>query len=137
MPQTFPTAAVNTGSNTQFSSAPDPSAVIQPQSVWRGDRGHCLTILERQGNTFRGRFDVGPSITREVTGTVAGRNISWLAKDVHAIRGKLGDDNFGTITGDRIDFVWGPAAVRNTQTYTLFRASGPNASSSASYPPAR
>jgi len=125
--QIAPPATLNAGSQAQPIVAPDPSAAIQPQSVWRGEGGHCLTILERKGNTFRGRFDIGSAISREMTGTVMGRSIIWLARDVHPIRGNPGDDNFGTITGDRIDFVWGPPPDRSSHTYSLFRASGPTA----------
>jgi hypothetical protein len=46
-----------------------------------------------------------------IKGTVKDGKVDWFAKDVRAIRGKVGDDNHGTITsddlGDKIDFVWG------------------------------
>ena len=86
-------------------TAGSPADAIQPNSVWR-DGNKVLTILERKGDAFRARFDVGQGIVREVTGPIKDDKLSWLAKDVRAVRGGPGGDNFGTIHGDSIDFTW-------------------------------
>ena len=93
----------------QVSGAPASTDALQPQSVWtRVNAGVnlALTILERQGEKFVGRFEVGPGIERLVNGTIKDGKISWLAKDVSAIKGARGGDNEGTIKGDSIDFTW-------------------------------
>jgi pimeloyl-ACP methyl ester carboxylesterase len=86
-------------------AAGSPADAIQPNSVWEDGQGVTLTILERNGGTFRARFHSGKA-DREVTGTVKDDTISWLAKDVRAISGGPGGDNFGTITDGKIDFTW-------------------------------
>ncbi len=89
-------------------AAPDP---FQPKSVWVNvGQKMTLTVLERNGEKFLAHFEIGDVIDREVTGTVKDGKLSWLAKDVRAIKGDAGGDNQGTITsdkvGDMIDFVW-------------------------------
>ncbi len=91
------------GSN-ELCSAGDAADVIQVGSTWQDNVGHTLIILERNGGTYRGRFTKNDQFVREVTGPTAGNKISWLAKDVNPIKGGPGGDNFGTITGDKIDF---------------------------------
>lgn len=86
-------------------AAGSPADAIQPNSVWQDGRSVTLTMLERNGNTFRARVNSGKAV-REVTGTVKDDTISWLAKDVRAISGEPGGDNFGTITDGKIDFTW-------------------------------
>jgi poly(3-hydroxybutyrate) depolymerase len=86
-------------------AAGSPADAIQPNSVWQDGRSTTLTILERNGNTFRARVETRNAV-REVTGTVKDKTISWLAKDVRAISGGPGGDNFGTITDGKIDFTW-------------------------------
>jgi hypothetical protein len=70
-----------------------------------------LTVIERKGEKFLARFEDGGLVVREVTGTVKDGKVSWLAKDVRAIKGGAGGDNQGTIAsdkdGDLINFVWG------------------------------
>ncbi|QDV68117.1 Serine/threonine-protein kinase PknE [Rosistilla carotiformis] len=80
-----------------------------------------LTILSRNGESFRALVSAGQGLRREVHGKIAGNEISWLAKDVHVIVGKAGGDNTGTISqdgaGPRIDFRWsGPGAASGTFT---------------------
>jgi len=103
---------------------PDPSATkpvdpdrkaaadpFQPNSVWvNAAQKLTLTVIERKGEKFLARFESGDKIVREVSGTVKDGKVTWLAKDVRAIKGKVGGDNQGTITKDKdgnlIDFVW-------------------------------
>jgi len=86
-------------------AAGSPADAIRPNSVWEAAHGMKLTILERNGGTFRARLQAGKS-DREVSGTVKGDTISWLAKDVRATSGGPGGDTFGTIRGGTIDFTW-------------------------------
>jgi hypothetical protein len=99
------------------SPAPKPPASTSPvdpfraKSVWINDEQKMnLTVLERKGETFRARFVIGPTIDREVTGTVKDGKLSWLAKDVKAVNGNGGGDNQATITrdndGDLLEFTW-------------------------------
>ncbi len=92
-----------------------PAAPADPfaeKSVWvnTGTIRQVLTVIERKGENFRARFEVGTAIDREVSGQVKGGKVSWLAKDVKAATGLPGGDNAGTLVrdkeGDRIDFAW-------------------------------
>jgi hypothetical protein len=100
-----------------------PMGPFQPKSIWFSDKPRrVLTVTERKGAIFQATFEVGPSITRMIKGTVKDGKVDWFAKDVRAIRGNVGDDNQGTITnddlGDKIDFVWGLHGKQKGQ-YTL------------------
>ena len=89
-----------------------PEDPFAEKSVWISTGGirTVLTVTERKAGTFKARFEVGPGIDRELSGTVKDGKVSWLAKDVKAIRGTPGGDNVGTLArdkdGDRIDFTW-------------------------------
>ena len=74
---------------------------IQAGSTWQDNAGRTLIILQRMGGTYRGRFTKNDQFIREVTGSVTGDKISWLAKDVSAIKGGPGN-NFGTIKDDKM-----------------------------------
>lgn len=64
-----------------------------------------ITIFERSGETYRGRY-VSAYFDREVTGTIKDGKISWLAKDVQGTRGGQGGDHEGIVYADgSIDFV--------------------------------
>jgi len=83
-----------------------PTDTLQVGSVWvGGDLNHKLTITERKGENFRGRFTASV-FDREVTGIVKEGRISWNAKDVTASKGGPGGDNVGVARGERIDFTW-------------------------------
>jgi hypothetical protein len=90
--------------------------LFQPKSTWVGNKKPrlVLTVTERKGANFRAKFAVGPGITRMISGTVKDGKVDWFAKDVIAVKGRVGDDNHGTIAsddlGDKIDFVWGPGS---------------------------
>jgi len=93
----------------------NPPAKIDPfqeKSVWVSDGGsaNVLTVTERKGDKFKARFLIGQGISRDVTGTVKDGKLVWLAKDVIAVRGRPGADNYGTLAtdvkGERIDFVY-------------------------------
>ncbi len=89
-------------------TASRPSAatdLVRAGSVWSTDV-RSLTILERDGERFRARFE-SPTQIRDVTGRIAGNEIVWLGRDVVAVRGGPGDDNFGVIRGDELDLKWG------------------------------
>jgi|GEM_PF-1034061 serine/threonine protein kinase/formylglycine-generating enzyme required for sulfatase activity/WD40 repeat protein len=87
--------------------------LFQSDSVWSNvaDKNEMiLTVIERKGEIFRARFEIGSTIVREVKGTIKDDKVSWLAKDEKVITGHPGGDNYGTIVGDdgsaKIDFVW-------------------------------
>jgi serine/threonine protein kinase len=94
------------------SPASPPSDPFEVNSVWVGDSPRkVLTVIARKGEKFTAKFEIADDmIEREVTGTINDGTLSWLAKDVRAIRGRVGGDNHGTIrsdeSGDEIDFVW-------------------------------
>jgi hypothetical protein len=98
-----------------------------PKSVWVGTAAQTLTVTERAGDTFRGRFEVGATIVRDVSGTVKDGRVTWLAKDVTAVKGAAGGDNTGTLAsdkdGDRLDVTWtAPGAAGGT--FVLRRQKG-------------
>ncbi len=81
-------------------------------SLWVDAKNNLrLTVLARSGETFSARFLVKDSIERIVSGTYAAGKVAWLAKDVRAVKGSQGSDNFGTLVKDdegyRLDFTWG------------------------------
>jgi internalin A len=98
---------------TKFATSASALDPFQPKSIWVGNKKPklVLTVTERKGASFRAKFVVGPGITRMISGTVKDGKVDWFAKDVIAIKGRVGDDNHGTIAsddlGDKIDFVWG------------------------------
>lgn len=104
--------------------AAEPVDAVQPGAVWRDEPGRrTLMILDRQGETFRGRFQLGENIVREMTGTAKGSRIFWLSKDVKAVKGKPGGDNYGSIRGDKIMFEWHDADGQSGE-YELIRVEG-------------
>jgi len=103
-----------------------PVSPFQSKSVWTDDTGSkTLSVTELDGATFRGRFTIGTNYVRDVTGTFKDGKVSWLAKDVRAIKGGAGHDNHGTLStdklgGSKIDFVSNAPA-----TFTLYLKSKP------------
>ena len=88
-----------------------PADPFKTDTVWvNKEQKQTLTVLERKGETFRARFVIGETIDREIAGTVKDGKLSWLAKDVKAIKGTAGADNQATIIrdkdGDLLDFTW-------------------------------
>jgi len=69
-----------------------------------------LRLISRDGDRYTALFLVGENIIREIKGKISGSKIQWLAKDVTAIKGGPGGDNFGVLTqdgkGPRLDFKW-------------------------------
>jgi hypothetical protein len=108
-----------------------PASIIQAGAVWR-DETRVLTILERNGAQFRGRFEIADKIVREFTGEVKDNEISWLAKNVRAIRGKPGHDNFGKIKGDAIEISYSLNGVSGGPPYMLAKVSGPSSTGGSS-----
>ena len=69
----------------------------------------------------------GEQMLRELHGEIQGNKVSWLAKNVVALKGKPGADNFGTIRrekdGARIDIRYGEGLENATNTFTVRRVS--------------
>jgi|GEM_PF-871995 len=113
-PYTAPAAANHTAVET-----------FRVGTVWKGETSNedfQLTVLERSGARFKGRFE-SKRWVREVFGTASGRSVSWKGRDVRAVKGSAGGDNQGTIAkdgqGTRIDFTW--RGGNNQGTFTLRR----------------
>jgi hypothetical protein len=80
---------------------------VQLNSIWVGDGpSKVLTITERREETFRGKFEVGDSIIREVSGTIKDGKLSWTSKDVRTVKGGPGGDNSGVVIGNKIEFTY-------------------------------
>ena len=99
------------------------SDVFTAKSVWVNDAKQAtFTVLERDGQRFRARFQIGDNTDREIVGEVKGDKVSWLAKNVRAARGNRGGDNTGTFgkdgDGPKIDFTWRSDAG-GSGTFTL------------------
>ena len=84
-------------------SAPtSPSDAVQPNTVWSTGAGETLTILERKGEWFKGRYQANfDNVLREMTGTVKGNQIFWLSRDTAVLRGYGSGDCYGTFDGDK------------------------------------
>jgi hypothetical protein len=88
----------------QAQVAADP---FQVKSVWvNDDNKMTLTVTERDGESFQAKWQIGDRINRIVNGTIKGNKVSWQAKDVRAVKGGVGGDNYGTIAVNTINFVW-------------------------------
>ena len=107
--------------NIELKELPPAADSLQPGSVWVAEPGNSLfTILERQGERFKARFEVGRQV-REVNGTIKDGRLRWLAGNVKAISGNPGGDNEGEIRGDEVAMTWsnpgGP--IRGRFTFRL------------------
>jgi hypothetical protein len=98
---------------------------FQPGTVWSGTQEwrvpkdsntHTarfkLTVLERDGNTFKARAEIpapkgGGTTVRDVKGVTQNGVIRWSAADVVALSGTRGKDMGGTISGNRIVLQYG------------------------------
>lgn len=109
--------AMSNSSAPAQDKAASPADAFQVNSVWADvadvrflDKGKSLTVTAREGEKFKATFKFQDEIEREITGTIKDGKLSWLAKDVRAIKGNAGGDNEGTLgkdkMGDKIDFVW-------------------------------
>jgi hypothetical protein len=95
----------------QMRSARD---LLPVASKWKGEMvvkrtdGHHhtypveLLVLDRNGTTFKARFEVGKDDVREVKGTLVADQVRWSAKDTKVIEGYGGPDYSGTITGSKM-----------------------------------
>jgi hypothetical protein len=105
---------------------PSKTKLFKEKSVWKGEN-MTLTVLKCNGETFQARFELGDNITREIKGTIKDGKVSWLAKDVRAVKGNAGGDNSGTIEtdkiGNKIDFVW-HGDNGDSGTFTLRQSKG-------------
>jgi transglutaminase-like putative cysteine protease len=89
-------------------------------SVWIDEPGGMtLTVLQRDGDTFRARYTAGDSIERLLVGKVSNGRIAWLSKDVESVKGGQGGDNSGTILGDRMTISYG--SKESSRTFVLHR----------------
>lgn len=88
---------------------PSKTKLFKEKSVWKSEN-MTLTVLKCNGEKFEARLELGDKISREIKGTIKDGKVSWLAKDVRAVKGNAGGDNSGTIAtdkiGEKIDFVW-------------------------------
>jgi len=87
------------------------AAAFTVGSVWGDDDTKMtFTVLEREDDRFRARYQIGDTIDREINGVVNGNSVYWHAKDVRATRGGAGGDNSGFFLahkdGPRIEFSW-------------------------------
>jgi hypothetical protein len=90
-----------TSSRVQDAAA-DP---IQAGTSWASDdRGTVLTIVSRSGEMFQGRLIAPKQVEWEVSGTIRDGKLTWYGKDVRAIKGGPGLDNFGILNGSKLDF---------------------------------
>ena len=86
---------------------------FQEKSIWASAASEVeqlvLTVIERKGDTFKARLVGKDYCDRNVSGTIKDGKLVWLAKDVVAVKGNPGLDNYGTLAidekGVRIDFV--------------------------------
>jgi hypothetical protein len=104
-------------------------------SEWAtGDGGLRIRVMHVDGDAFVGlMYGKGPDMLRELHGELKGSKVSWLAKNVVALKGNPGEDNFGTIRSDkdgaRIDFRYGADQENATKTFGVRRVT-PSASNS-------
>lgn len=95
---------------------------FQPGSVWVGKStsgtNFRITVTDRKGESFTASFEDGPNLIREINGRVEGNKVTWFRADSKMIKGDhLGNDNFGTLSGDVLSIrVVGPNVNGN---YTL------------------
>jgi serine/threonine protein kinase len=132
------TGAVGSPSQTLVDKPSVPPAdAFVAGSVWvgqitlnwsTGDTGQHpahLRVLERNGNTFRARFEIEVSGTnhliQEVRGRVGDGKIAWLARDETALVGHTGgQDVSGSLVGDTITLMFkGPALGREPRGQTV------------------
>jgi hypothetical protein len=88
---------------------PSRTKLFKEGSVWTNER-ITFTVLKVDGETFEAKLVMErDNIDREIKGTIKDGKVSWLATDVHALKGNEGGDNSGTIAvdkiGQKIDFV--------------------------------
>ncbi|HLN27236.1 MAG TPA: hypothetical protein VK395_05790 [Gemmataceae bacterium] len=115
------------------SKPPPAKDAFQPGSVWKGtytrrasdnpNEGRepaVLTVLERDGKTFKARFEIQAGENtqdREVTGTIGKGVIRWFAKDVKVLggpKGHQGQDHVGKMRGRHIDLSYSGTAIYNS-----------------------
>lgn len=97
-------------------SEPETPDHFPVSSVWANEvLRMSLTVTQRDGEAFRGKFVIGDTIQREVKGTVKNGQVRWLAKHVRPVQGDVGGDHEGKFgEGDRsdeLDFEWSSGAV--------------------------
>jgi hypothetical protein len=109
-PSTAPPASISSPKQAVSSPAvaANSSDAFQAGSVWSGrarrgaEATRSITVLERNGNTFKARFE-GPANSGMIEGTIQDGKISYTFKEKDRGKGAAGEIT-GTITGDRIVF---------------------------------
>jgi len=110
--------------STAPASALDANLLLKKGSTWVDEaQRRKLAVTERDGESFRARFQIGENIDREVKGTMRGDRVVWQGKDVRAIKGNIGGDTFGVLSrdekGPKIDFSWQEIDGKQGGLYTL------------------
>jgi hypothetical protein len=118
--------------DTQPVRAPDAAHRLQAGTVWKGkvtprigdELLASLTILERDGTTFRASFLIDASgQSREVSGTINGEQIEWQADE--AFDGILGSRSWGPIEDTSIEFEYAGYGRNVGGTFNLNLAESP------------
>lgn len=121
---------------TTFAAEP---SLLQQSSVWRNPKNAAasLTILERNGNTFRGRLQDDANTVGEVFGSVTGDQITW--SEYKSIKGSKKSGNaatvVGVISGNRIDFTYRGPKASGTFSLVFEAGSNPSIGGSPTTPP--
>jgi hypothetical protein len=109
---------------TAIETGDEGSQLFVAGSEWATeDDGLRIRVIHVEGDSFVGlMYGKAPQL-RELHGKIQGTKVFWLAKDVVALKGSPGADNFGTIQrekqGARIDFRYGDGIDKATQTFTV------------------
>lgn len=98
-------------------------------SEWATDDGGLkIRVVHVDEGSFVGlMYGNGPNMLRELHGEINGNKVFWLAKNVVALKGQPGADNFGTVRQDKdgvhIDFRYGQGIENANQTFSVRRVS--------------
>ena len=98
-------------------------------SEWATDDGGLkIRVMHVDDDSFVGlMYGNGEQMLRELHGEIQGNKVSWLAKNVVALKGNPGADNFGTIRrekdGARIDIRYGEGMENATKQFSVRRIS--------------
>lgn len=112
---------------TALESGSEGALLFVAGSEWATeDGGLKIRVMHVDGESFVGlMYGNAEQLLRELHGEIQGNKVSWLAKNVIALKGKPGADNFGTIRrekdGARIDFRYGEGMENATKTFLVRR----------------
>ena len=96
---------------------------FQRGTVWHASLGGSVfTVTSRDSNSFQARFEAGNgSWLRHISGTISDDRLFWYRRDVKALRGGPGGDNFGVIRGNEIQVDFFDPGKVGTGTFALRR----------------